>query len=238
MARFAGWVQRVAQQKPIWRDWFGLVSASSNGGPAGVYGWSGTRSRRRPAARNPLVPSFAELMSPSFVSVDFETANRLGGVSACQIALVKVVDGKIAARQSSYLCPPAPYDRFEFTWLHGISQKQTANAPSWDEASREIADFVGDSPVYAHNASFDARVWRELDNYFDTATLPGRFYCSYRLAQRTVPGLVNYKLPTVAHACVPWFELDHHKADSDAEACALIVASIQGMSGVDSLLGS
>ncbi|WRS29538.1 exonuclease domain-containing protein [Actinomycetaceae bacterium MB13-C1-2] len=215
-----------------------LTSAASNGGPAGVYGWSGTRSRKPLRASSKLVPSFAELMSPSFVSVDFETANRLGGVSACQIALVKVVDGNVVARQSSYLCPPVGYDRFEFTWLHGISQKQTSDAPAWDEASSDIAEFVGDSPVYAHNASFDARVWRELDNYFDTETLPDRFYCSYRLAQRTVPGLVNYKLPTVAHACAPWFELDHHQADSDAEACALIVASIQAMSGVDSLLSS
>lgn len=177
-------------------------------------------------------------MSPSFVCVDFETANRLGGVSACQIALVKVVDGDVVARHASYLCPPIGYDAFEFTWLHGISRKQTSEAPSWDEASSVISEFVGDNPVYAHNASFDARVWRDLDDYFDTRTLPSRFYCSYRLAQRTVPGLANYKLPTVAHACVPWFELDHHKADSDAEACALIVASIQGMSGVDSLLGA
>lgn len=42
-----------------------------------------------------------------------------------------------------------------------------------------------------------------------------------------MPGLVNYKLPTVVGACAPDFRLTHHTADSDAEACALIVAALQ-----------
>ena len=42
-----------------------------------------------------------------------------------------------------------------------------------------------------------------------------------------MPGLVNYKLPTVTAHLAPDFELDHHSADSDAEACALIVAALQ-----------
>ncbi|MDK9344918.1 hypothetical protein FAM22021_001729 [Propionibacterium freudenreichii] len=37
----------------------------------------------------------------------------------------------------------------------------------------------------------------------------------------------NYRLPTVLERCAPHFVLDHHKADSDAEACALIVAALQ-----------
>lgn len=175
-------------------------------------------------------------MSPSFVAVDFETANRLGGVSACQVALVRVTNGSVVERVSTLLRPPIGYDRFEFTWLHGIGADQTANAPSWGESSEMIKEFVGELPVYAHNASFDSKVWSDLDGYFGTGTYPSKFYCSYRLAQRTVPGLSNYKLPTVAYACAPEFHLDHHKADSDAEACALIVANIQGMSGVSDLL--
>lgn len=184
-----------------------------------------------------MVPSFETLMSPSFVAVDFETANRGGGVSACQVALVRVRNGEVVGRYSTYIRPPAGYDRFEFTWLHGISARHVADAPAWDQATEQVEDFVGDDPVYAHNAAFDSRVWRELDAHFSTDTVPRRFYCSFRLAQRAVPGLVNYKLPTVIHECVPEFDLDHHQADSDAEACALIVARIQAMSGVAELLG-
>lgn len=173
------------------------------------------------------MPATADLASRTFVAVDFETANRMGGASACSVAFVKVNDGEVVERLSTYLKPPAEYDRYEFTWLHGISRRHTREAPSWFDMEDEVADFVLDVPVYAHNASFDARVWRELDAYFGLRTLPSRFYCSYRLARQVTPGLVNYKLPTVTKALVPEYQLDHHQADSDAEACALIVAAIQ-----------
>lgn len=81
--------------------------------------------------------------------------------------------------------------------------------------------------MFAHNASFDAGVWSGLDGFFQTRTRPAGFYCSYRTARHLVPGLANYKLPTVTAHLVPGYRLDHHRADSDAEACALIVAALQ-----------
>ncbi len=181
-----------------------------------------------------LIPSASDLASRTFVAVDFETANRSGGVSACAVALVKVSDGHVVDRLTTYLKPPAGFDHFEFTWLHGISALHTSDAPSWHEAVDEVAGFVGGAPVYAHNAPFDAKVWRELDQYFGLRTAPRAMYCSYRLARRVRPGLPNYKLPTVTKAFAPSFVLDHHQAASDAEACALIVAAIQRQIGANS----
>lgn len=176
-----------------------------------------------------LIPDLAQLCSSEFVAVDFETANRGGGVSACQIALVKVAQGEIIDRYATLLKPPAGWERFEFSYLHGIWPADVADAPMWHEVASEVADFVGQRPVWAHNASFDAKVWRELDDHFNTQTLPQWFYCSYRTAKQLIPGMVNYKLPTVVAACAPEYVLDHHRADSDAEACALIVARLQNL---------
>ena len=167
------------------------------------------------------------LACPSFVAVDFETANRQGGVSACQIALVKVHQGQVIDRLATLIKPPSGFDSFEFTYLHGISADDVRNSPSWPEIAPAVHAFVQGMPVYAHNAQFDSRVWRELDSFFGTETKPPEFYCSYRTSQHLVPGLENYKLPTVTHALVPWYELDHHEAGSDAEACALIIAALQ-----------
>ena len=169
------------------------------------------------------------MLADTFVAVDFETANRLGGVSACQIALVKVCGGKITDRYVTYLRPPYGYHHFEFTYLHGISALDVVGAPTWAQAAESIAQFVGGAPVYAHNASFDRGVWRKLDEHFGTHTLPESFYCSYRTARQLRPGLVNYKLPTVTAAFAPDYQLQHHRADSDAEACALIVCGLQQM---------
>lgn len=204
---------------------------------AGGFGSSGrcadSRPLRRGASPSSLIPDGPDLLASEFVAVDFETANRKGGVSACQIALVKVEEGRIVDRAATLIKPPPGWDRFEFTYLHGIGPAHVREAPMWSEIAPRIADFVGDAPVWAHNSSFDSRVWADLDGHFGTRTHPSRFYCSYRTARRILPGLENYKLPTVTRVCAPEFRLDHHRADSDAEACALIVAALQRMTAAN-----
>lgn len=181
-------------------------------------------SRRRPSK---FIPALDEFLAQPFVAADFETANRSSGVSACQIALVRVESGRVVDRFNTLLKPPSSFDDFEFTYLHGISARDTRTAPSWPDIVPAIRAFAGDATVYAHNAPFDSRVWRQLDEFFHTRSLPDHFFCSYLTARRMMPGLDNYRLPTVLERCAPHFVLDHHKADSDAEACALIVAALQ-----------
>ncbi|MGQ4507690.1 3'-5' exonuclease [Dermabacteraceae bacterium P13128] len=173
----------------------------------------------------------SQLAKPVFVAVDFETANR-EGTSACQVALVKVSDGQVVDRYVSYLKPPSGSGRFEFTHLHGISRKDVADAPTWQEIASTVAEFCAGVPVYAHNAQFDKGVWQKLDAHYGTVTLPPDFFCSYRTARNVMPGLEDYKLPTVAAHCIPEYRLNHHQADSDAEACGLIIAALQRHAGL------
>lgn len=187
------------------------------------------RARPKSSHSHRLIPSRQQLMVPDFVAVDFETANRSGGISACQVAFVKVEGGAITDRLVSYLKPPEGYDHFEFTHLHGIGPRKVRSAPTWEQIAYQVSSFVGDKPVYAHNAQFDADVWRHLDVFYGTNTMPEHFFCSYRTARRIIPDLKNYKLPTVLKACAPHYRLNHHRAESDAEACALIVCALQRM---------
>lgn len=129
-------------------------------------------------------------------------------------------------RFATLLAPPPGFNTFQFIYLHGISAEDVYHSPSWSQISQKVAQFSGTSPVFAHNASFDAGVWKALDDFYACSTLPHDFYCSYRTAKGLVPGLENYKLPTVTQALVPGYRLDHHRAESDAEACGLIVAAL------------
>ncbi|WP_232525707.1 3'-5' exonuclease [Actinomyces sp. zg-332] len=183
-------------------------------------------SKSKKSNKPRFIPLAEELASPSFVAVDFETANTQR-VSACQIALVKVENGRVIDKYTTLIKPPEEYSYFEFTYLHGIDFEDTRQAPYWEEIAYKVQEFVGDLPVYAHNASFDSAVWRHLDEYYGTETLPKKFYCTYYTARRMIPGLANYKLPTVVKVCAPDYHLEHHRADSDAYACALIVYSLQ-----------
>ncbi len=169
------------------------------------------------------------LLQPKFIAVDFETANRQGGLSACQISLSKVSDGQIIDRFTSFICPPPGYQHFDFTYLHGIDYDDVADAPTWSKLRTPIADFAEGLTLYAHNASFDAGVWKRLDQFIGYDLPLGDFYCTYRTTKSLIPGLVNYKLPTVVSHLVPNYRLNHHRADSDADACALIVVALQNM---------
>lgn len=189
-----------------------------------------------PAPPQPFLPSPEQLAAREFVAVDFETANRRGAVSACQIALTRVADGQLTEEYVTYLRPPAGFQRFEFTDIHGITWEDVEDAPEWAQVAGEIASFVGARPVWAHNAGFDSGVWRGLDQHFGLHTHPAEFYCTVRLSRKAAPGLINHKLPTVTAHYAPDFVLDHHRADSDARACALIVAALQREPSVRNLL--
>ena len=173
------------------------------------------------------VPSLSELLCDEYVCVDFETANRVGGASACQVALVKVRGCEVVDELCTYLRPPEEHIAFEFSHIHGIYRGDVEDAPSWFDIADAVMEFVGDAPVYAHNATFDASVWRGLDRYYFTGTFPERMYCTCRLSRRMLPELADHRLPTVASYCAPGFVLNHHRADSDALACAHIVAHLQ-----------
>jgi exonuclease len=192
---------------------------------SGIKWTKPTKIRKRTSSS--YIPTPELLAASTYVAVDFETANSISGASACQIALIKVQNGLVVDRLVSYLKPPAELRRFEFTHLHGISARTVRVAPTWVEILPAIAAFIGSFPVYAHNASFDSKVWQELDDYYNVHTVPTHFFCTYRMAKKALPHLENHKLPTVIKACAPKFKLKHHKADSDAEACAYIVLFFQ-----------
>ena len=173
-----------------------------------------------------LIPRRSDLKASTFAAVDFETANE-SYVSACQVALVLMREGEVVDRYSTYLKPPRGYDYFKNTKLHGIGVKEVLCAPTWLDVSAVISRFIGDVPVWAHNSSFDSGVWRKLDEYYGICTRPRRFYCSLWASKKIIPGLVSYELPIVLRECDPSFHLDHHRADSDAEACARIVCALQ-----------
>jgi DNA polymerase-3 subunit epsilon len=154
----------------------------------------------------------------AFVAIDFETADR-GSDSACAVALVRVEDLRIVARQSCLLRPPRR--RFQFTYVHGITWEQVAEEPTFAEAWPALARLLdGAAFLAAHNASFDRSVLHACCGAAGLSLPELPFTCTMQLARRTW-GIYPTKLPDVcAHLGFP---LRHHDPASDADACARIV---------------
>jgi DNA polymerase-3 subunit epsilon len=156
--------------------------------------------------------------SENFVAIDFETADR-GSDSACAVAMVRVENLEIVARRVQLLRPPRPY--FVFTYIHGITWEDVADAPTFAEAWPELAEFLdGADALAAHNAGFDRDVLHTCCHFAGHRTPDLPFLCTMQLARRTW-GIYPTKLSDVCRRL--GLPLRHHDPASDAEACAQIV---------------
>jgi DNA polymerase-3 subunit epsilon len=162
---------------------------------------------------------------PSFVAIDFETAD-FGRDSACAVGMVRVENNRIVRSESRLIRPPRR--EFVFTYIHGITWEDVAGAAPFVEVWEELREIArGVDFLAAHNAPFDRSVLQAccLAARMDPPPLP--FECTVRRARKTW-GIRPTTLPNVCRA----LDIDltrHHDALSDAEACArIMIAALEG----------
>lgn len=124
--------------------------------------------------------------------------------------------------------PPKGYDEFD-GWnisIHGITPAQVKSSPRFAEAWPSILNFIGQSTLVAHNASFDIGVIREALLVSNLAWPNLRYACTLVLGRRVFE-LPSYSLSFVAEAAgIQWNEEKHHDAKYDALVAAKIVLSV------------
>ena len=138
-----------------------------------------------------------------------------------EIGAVKIRKGEIVDTFDQ-LVDPEILIPDNITKLTGIDNTMVANQPKISEVLPVFLDFIGDSILSAHNASFDVGFIREsLLNMGREIKNP--VLDTLQLSRVLFPGLKNHKLNTVAkHLKVEL--LNHHRAVDDAKATADILA--------------
>jgi DNA polymerase-3 subunit epsilon len=153
-----------------------------------------------------------------FAAIDFETADY-GRDSACSISVIVVEKRKIVKKTSVLIRPPRR--NFVFSYLHGISWRDVASKPKFDELWPKINRLLNHVEfIAAHNASFDRGVLHACCAKAGITPPEIKYLCTMKLA-RLLWGLYPTKLPDVARHF--GISLNHHDAQSDAIACAKIV---------------
>ena len=171
--------------------------------------------------------------------IDFETTGMSPGHTcrATEIAAVIVEDGRIVARYQNLMNSGAYVPPF-IESLTGISNAMLRTAPPAERVMEEVNEFVGCTPLLAHNASFDQKFWDfELGRIKRTRLQ--NFACSLLLARRLMPAAPNHKLGTLT----TFAQLPHtgqaHRAMADAEMAANLMAhlaqELRGKHGVREL---
>ena len=159
--------------------------------------------------------------------IDFETTGMTPaqGDRATEVAAVIVEDGRVVDRYQSLMNAGVRVPAF-IESLTGISTAMIRNAPPAGDVMREVSDFVGDMPIVAHNASFDARFWdAELARIQRTRRQD--FICSLLLSRRLLPLAPSHKLGAlVEYARLP-VAGRYHRALADAEMAASLLLRLE-----------
>ena len=154
------------------------------------------------------------------VVLDFETTGLSPnmGDRAIEIGAVKLVDGVKVGSFQQLMNPGFPVSPFISSFT-GITNSMLSHAPKAKEVMQEFAEFIGDSPLVAHNASFDKRF---LDAEFERidAHYPGPFTCSMLIARRLIPNAPTHKLGDLVRFKQIENDGTFHRALADAEMTA------------------
>ncbi|MDR3247065.1 MAG: 3'-5' exonuclease [Prevotellaceae bacterium] len=158
----------------------------------------------------------------NFTALDFETADSL---IPCELGVCVVRDGIITETRSWLIKPSCfPYMNYWNENIHGISTRDLADAPYFDDAWKEIEPYIADNLLVAHNAAFDVSVLRYVLNYYGINSPTADYLCSVKMARRIWPDMANHRLNTLCQHFGIIF--NHHRAGADAESCARITLKI------------
>lgn len=159
-----------------------------------------------------------------FAAIDFETANNERS-SVCSIGIVVIRNGEITDRFYSLINPEPNYYNYWCSQVHGLTSKDTEDAPSFPKVWRQIEPLIEGLPLVAHNCPFDEGCLKAVFRVYQMDYPDYEFYDTLRASRKSFPYLPNHQLHTVAAFC--GYQLDkHHHALADAEACAWIAREV------------
>jgi len=170
--------------------------------------------------KNIVVGPKGQSLMDSFVVFDIETTGFSSVTNhIIEIGAVKVENGKIVDRFSTYVNPQEPIP-YRITKLTTITDADVMDAPTIDQVLPEFFAFCEGCVLVAHNASFDIGFIKENARKLE---LPYAYTHVDTLAMARVllPQLAKFTLDHVAKTVGVSLE-NHHRAVDDAEATAEI----------------
>jgi len=154
-----------------------------------------------------------------YIVFDVETPNRFNSrMSAIGISVVE--EGRIVDAFYSLVDPEQPFDWFNVQ-LTGIDSEAVRGAPTFPQLWTRIGPILDSGLLVAHNASFDMGVLKKCLHAYGIPwrpRVPG--LCTVLMGRRLLPGISHRLNDMCAYYGIC---LDHHRADSDSRACALIL---------------
>ncbi|ASP28346.1 DNA polymerase III subunit epsilon [Spiroplasma corruscae] len=162
------------------------------------------------------------MKKPSFVVIDFETANWMQ--IPCQVGIVTCINGEIVDRYQSLISlPRGVFIHPKFTEIHKITNKDLIGQPNFQQVLPIIREKLTQGYiVIAHNAGFDMSVLKRALRLHDISPFMFDYACSVDLIRSSFPGRFSkHGLGVLAKELGITF--NHHDALADSEATSKVL---------------
>jgi DNA polymerase-3 subunit epsilon len=128
----------------------------------------------------------------------------------------------------SYFNPGRPMPS-EAEEVHGLSDRFLSDKPNFHERCEELLEFIGDSPLVAHNAAFDfGFINHELDSCGRPPVCTSRMVCTLTLARQKFPGAKHSLDALCTRFGVDRSQRIKHGALLDAQLLAQVYLELTG----------
>jgi DNA polymerase III subunit alpha, Gram-positive type len=163
-----------------------------------------------------------------YVVVDIETTGLSKYIhKMTEIAAVKVKNNRVVGEFQTLINPETHIPSF-ITRLTGINDEMVKDAPRVHEILPEFLDFLGDSTLVAHNATFDyGFIAYNVNKYLDKEVRNQKL-CTRKLANRLLPDLPRKRLGDLCEM----FEVQNdqaHRAMGDTKATVKVFTKFLAM---------
>jgi DNA polymerase III epsilon subunit family exonuclease len=179
------------------------------------------------------------LRDTRFTVLDLETTGGSpSGDRILEIGAVQVDGGVIGKSFTTLVNPGVPIPSW-ISSMTGILDEMVVEAPFFLAVGEEIAAFIGDSVIVAHNLPFDLGFLNQELGRNCGFQLANPALCTVRLGRRLLPQLADRRLDTLADHYGFSFA-GRHRALGDAEVTARLLLRFIGLleeKGVEDLPG-
>lgn len=158
------------------------------------------------------------IQDETFCVVDIESTGSISSGQIIEIGAVKVKNGKILDEFESFIYASEVPENI--TELTGINALMLKDAPKSAKVLADFRLFLGNAIFVAHNVSFDYGFIAKESLEYLNAPLINRKLCTIMLARRCIE-CDKYGLDSLKNEL--GITSVHHRALSDAKACAFIL---------------
>ena len=152
-----------------------------------------------------------------------------GGDRVVEIGCVEMFNRVETGRTfHSYFNPCRPMPS-EAEAVHGLSDRFLSDKPNFHERCEELLEFIGDSPMIAHNAAFDfGFINHELGSCGRPLVCTSRMVCTLTLARQKFPGAKHSLDALCTRFGVDRSQRVKHGALLDAQLLAQVYVELTG----------